>query len=93
MVFRARLKAPVSQPRKIDCGCLQVEAVCQSQSGERQPIAFPVGCAAQLRKRLAHPRRRDHDLSRAEAPRFNVAGGEIAVAQQDQRRAVLHAYL
>ena len=48
--------SPVPQPRKVHrCG-LQVEAVSQSQSGERQAIAFPMSCAVQLRKSLAQPR-------------------------------------
>ena len=48
--------SPVPQPRKVHRRGLQVEAVSQSQSGERQAIAFPMSCAAQLRKSLAHPR-------------------------------------
>jgi hypothetical protein len=47
--------SPVPQPREVHRRGLQVEAVSQSQSGERQAIAFPVSCAAQLRKSLAHP--------------------------------------
>ena len=48
--------SPVPQPCKVQRRGLQVEAVGQSQSGERQAIAFPMSCAAQLRKSLAHPR-------------------------------------
>ena len=45
----------VAQPRQVYRRGLQIEAVRQSQSRERQAIAFPVSCAAQLRKSLAHP--------------------------------------
>ena len=65
--------SPVPQPRKVHCRGLQVEAMRQSQSGERQAIAFPMSCAAQLRKSLTQPWRGDHELGSGKPAGFRLA--------------------
>jgi len=78
-----------AEARKIGCDRFDIEATGQSKSGERKAIGIPTGCTAQLGKRLTQPWRCNHDLARAEAPGLDIAGGENAVAQQDQARAAL----
>src|SRR5438046_10361562 len=65
--------SPVSQTRKIDRRGLQIEAVCQSESGECQAIAFPVSSAAQLRTSLPTRGGGTHKLGSGEPAGFRVA--------------------
>jgi hypothetical protein len=79
--------------RQVRCGGLKVETTAQSETGERQMIAFPVSGTAQLRKSLAQPRRRNHDLGSAKPASLGLTRGQNAVSQQNQCRAVLNAHL
>ena len=55
---------------------LNVETARQTEAAEGQAGFLPVGCAAQLRKSLAKPRRCDCDFVRAEAAGFDLTGGK-----------------
>ena len=81
----------IAQAREVCCGRLQIETAAQSEPGEGQTIGLPVSCAAQLRKSLVQPRRRDHDLGRAEPASLGFARKQEAASQKNQGWAVLSA--